>query len=214
MKSIPYPLTLAMLAGVFAPSTALAQELVWAADAEGGAPYTFPDPRDPSRIVGFEVDLADALAERMGRKARFVQNQWDGLVPGLERAEYDVVINGLEITPERAEKIHFSNPYFYSTLTLTTRADDTRIHGADDLRGLTAGVLRVTFAERYVQGLGNVTIRSYDGQVQQFIDLDLGRLDALVMDTPVASYYATGPQVRNLEIPDARMAFGIGIRKN
>src|SRR5262249_119030 len=150
----------------------------------------------------------------MGRKARFIQNQWDGLVPGLERAEYDVVINGLEITPERSEKIHFSKPYFYSTLTVTTRADDTRIHAPDDLRGLTAGVLRVTFAERYVHDLGNVTIRSYDGQVQQFIDLDLPRLDAVVMDTPVASYYATGPQVRNLEIPDARMAFGIGIRKN
>ena len=211
MKAIAYLFLLLPLA---APHLASAQELVWAADAEGGAPYSFRDPRDPSRIIGFEVDLADALAERMGRKARFVQNQWDGLVPGLERAEYDVVINGLEITPERAEKIHFSNPYFYSTLTLTIRADDARIHGADDLRGLTAGVLRVTFAERYVQSLGNVTIRSYDGQVQQFIDLALGRLDAVVMDTPVASYYATGPQVRNFEIPAARMAFGIGIRKN
>src|SRR5436190_1445368 len=80
------------------PSDALAQELVWAADAEGGAPYTFPDPRNPARIVGFEVDLANSIAAHMGRKARFVQNQWDGLVPGLERSEYDVVINGLEIT--------------------------------------------------------------------------------------------------------------------
>src|SRR5215471_14543364 len=101
------------------PTLASAQELVWAADAEGGAPYSFPDPRNPAHIIGFEVDLADALAARMGRTARFVQNQWDGLVPGLERGEYDVVINGLEITPERAEKINFSTPYFYSTLTLT-----------------------------------------------------------------------------------------------
>src|SRR5579884_4273083 len=208
-KAISHLLFLMLLA---AP-TAFAQELVWAADAEGGAPYTFPDPRNPAHIIGFEVDLADALAVRMGRKARFVQNQWDGLVPGLERGEYDVVINGLEITPERAQKINFSTPYFYSTLTITTRADDTRVQRADDLRKLTVGVLRVSFAERYVQALGNVTIRSYDGQVQQFIDLALGRLDALVMDTPVAAYYATGPQVRNIEVPSARMAFGIGIRK-
>src|SRR5256886_10069242 len=116
-------------------------------------------------------------------------------------------------SPERAEKIHFSNLYFYSALTITTRADDFRVHRPDDLRGLTVGVLRVTFAERYVQSLGDVTIRSYDGQVQQFIDLALGRLDAVVMDTPVALYYATGPQARNIEIPAARMAFGIGIRK-
>jgi len=201
-------------AGLAAPPAAYAQELVWAADAEGGAPYTFPDPKNPAHIIGFEVDLADALAARMGRKARFVQNQWDGLVPGLERGEYDLVINGLEITPERQERIHFSIPYFHSTLTITRRIDDNRIQRAENLRGLVVGVLKVTYAERFVQGLGNVMIRSYDGQVQPFIDLALGRLDAVVMDTPIAVYYATGPQVKNIELPTALMTFGIGIRKN
>ena len=214
MKTIAYVSALICLAGVLDESRALAEELVWAADAEGGAPYTFPDPRNPAHIIGFEVDLANALAARMGRNARFVQNQWDGLVPGLERGEYDVVINGLEITPERAEKISFSNPYFYSTLTITRRIDDDRVQRAEDLRGLRVGVLKVTFAERYVHNLGNVTIRSYDGQVQPFIDLALNRLDAVVMDTPIALYYATGPQVKNIEIPAARMTFGIGIRKS
>src|SRR5438132_11545966 len=160
MKAIPYLLLLILLMGL---PLASAQELVWAADAEGGAPYTFPDPRNPARIIGFEADLANSLAARLGRKARFVQNQWDGLVPGLERGEYDAVINGLEITPERAEKIHFSNPYFYSTLTITTRADDTRVQRPDDLRGLTVGVLSVTSAEHYVQTLGNVPLLSYGG---------------------------------------------------
>src|SRR5262249_21756998 len=150
-------------------------QLVWAADAEGGAPYTFPDPRNPAQIIGFEVDLANALATHLGREAHFVQNQWDGLVPGLERGDYDVVINGVEITAERAEKINFSNPYFFSTLTITRRIDDERVQRADDLRGLRVGVLKVTFAERYVQGLGNVMLRSYDSQVQPFIDLALGR---------------------------------------
>ena len=211
MKAIRYILTVLLLA---APAAASAQELVWAADAEGGAPYTFPDPRDPAHIIGFEVDLANALAARMELKPRFVQNQWDGLVPGLERGEYDVVINGLEITPQRAERIHFSNPYFYSTLTITRRIDDPRIQRAEDLRGLTVGVLKVTYAERYVQDLGNVTVRSYDGQVQPFIDLALARLDAVVMDTPIALYYAAGPHVKNIELPAARMTFGIGIRKS
>ena len=214
MKTIAYLTALVLAGGFIAPIPSLAQELVWAADAEGGAPYTFPDPGNPARIIGFEVDLADALAARLGRKARFVQNQWDGLVPGLERGEYDVVINGLEITAERAEKITFSNPYFYSTLTITRRIDDARIERAENLRGLRVGVLKVTVAERYVESLGNVTISSYDGQVQPYIDLALDRLDAVVMDTPIALYYAAGPQVRNIEIPAARMAFGIGMRKN
>jgi polar amino acid transport system substrate-binding protein len=214
MKAIPCLVIITFLAAIAVAPSAYAQELVWAADAEGGAPYTFPDPRNPAHIIGFEVDLADALAARMGRKAHFVQNQWDGLVPGLERGEYDLVINGLEITAERAQKINFSNPYFYSTLTITRRIDDNRVQRAEDLRGLTVGVLKVTFAERYVQDLGKVTIRSYDGQVQPFIDLALGRLDAVVMDTPIALYYATGSHVKNIELPAARMSFGIGIRKN
>src|SRR4029079_12086171 len=129
MKQVLVIVLLIMLSA----STALAQELVWAAHAEGGAPYVLQDPRDPSKTIGFEVDFANALAKRLGRTARFQQNQWDGLVPGLERAEYDVVINVLEITPERAEKINFSIPYFYSTLTLTERLDETRILKPEDL---------------------------------------------------------------------------------
>lgn len=214
MKAIPCVVIVASLVILSAQPRLYAQELVWAADAEGGAPYTFPDPQNPANLIGFEVDLADALAARMGRKARFVQNQWDGLVPGLERGEYDVVINGLEITAERAQKISFSNPYFYSTLTLTRRVDDNRIERVEDLQGLRVGVLKVTFAERYVRNIGNITVRSYDGQVQPFIDLALGRLDAVVMDTPIALYYATGPSVKNIELAAARMTFGIGIRKS
>src|SRR2546428_419293 len=125
--------------------TSFGQELVWAGDAEGGAPYVTPDPRDPSKTVGFEVDFANALAQRIGRTAKFQQNQWDGLVPGLERGEYDVVINGLEITPDRAEKINFSNAYFYSTLTLTERLDETRIMKPEDLYGKTVGTLQGSF---------------------------------------------------------------------
>src|SRR5438128_1029215 len=203
MKAIPYLFLLLLLT---TPAVASAQELVWAADAEGGAPYSFRDPRNPSRIIGFEVDLADALAERMGRKARFVQNQWDGLVPGLERSEYDVVINGLEITPEHAEKINFSTPYFYSTLTLTVRLDDTRIVKPDDLKGKAVGTLKVSVAEKYLRSLGEVDIHSYDNPANAYTDLSLGRTDAVVMDTPIALYYGYGPQYRNTELNTVRMA--------
>jgi polar amino acid transport system substrate-binding protein len=57
--------------------------LLWGADAEGGAPYVFPDPRRPERLTGFEYDLAGALAARLGVTAKMVQNQWDQLIPAL-----------------------------------------------------------------------------------------------------------------------------------
>src|SRR5205823_11769494 len=128
MKVIAYLFTIAAFAGMpgtIAPVFAQSKPVMnWAGDAEGGAPYQFPDPRNPSKIIGFEVDIAEELAKRLGRTANFVQNQWDGLVPGLERNEYDMVIAGLEVTPERLEKINFSTPYYYSTLSLTVRLDE------------------------------------------------------------------------------------------
>jgi polar amino acid transport system substrate-binding protein len=59
--------------------------ILWGADAEGGAPYIFPDPEKPSRKIGFEVDLAEPIAVELGVKARHVQNAWDSLIPALER---------------------------------------------------------------------------------------------------------------------------------
>jgi len=207
---------LLVIAATTAVAPAAAQEssvLSWAGDAEGGAPYQFPDPRDPARIVGFEVDIAEALGKRLGRTPRFVQNQWDGLVAGLERGEYDVVIAGLEITPERLEKIHFSTPYYYSTLNLTVRLDETRIHTMDDLPGRTVGTLKASLAERRLNEIGGVTVRSYDNQAHPYMDLTLGRLDAVVMDTPIALYYAYGPQMRNIELTSVKFPIAMGVRK-
>ena len=110
--------SLFLMLSLAVPGNCPATKLVsWGGDAEGGAPYQMPDPRDPAKIMGFEVDIADALGKRLGMEPRFVQQQWDGLVPGLQRGEYDAVIAGLEITPERLEKISFSSPYYYSTLS-------------------------------------------------------------------------------------------------
>src|SRR5512136_351795 len=110
------------------PASAQTQKpgpLRWGADAEGGAPYEFQDPRDPSRIIGFEVEIVEALGRILGRPTQFVQNQWDGLVPGLERGNYDIVISGLEITPDRAQVINFSRPYYVTFEQLSVRREDT-----------------------------------------------------------------------------------------
>src|SRR5437899_5313885 len=87
-------------------------ELRWGGDAEGGAPYVFLDPKNPREIIGFEVDLANALGQQLNRRAVFVQNQWDGLISGLKRGDYDIVLNGLEITEDRKGEINFTIPYF------------------------------------------------------------------------------------------------------
>jgi polar amino acid transport system substrate-binding protein len=85
--------------------------LLWGADAEGGAPYVYPDPAKPEQLIGFECELADALAAKLGVKARMVQNQWDQLIPALERGNFDIILNGLELTAENRQRIAMSSPY-------------------------------------------------------------------------------------------------------
>jgi polar amino acid transport system substrate-binding protein len=215
MKVIAYLLAIAFLFAncAFAQTKPAGPIMNWAGDAEGGAPYQMPDPRNPSKIIGFEVDIAETMAKRMGRTANFIQNQWDGLVPGLERGEYDMVIAGLEITPERLAKINFSTPYYYSTLSLTVRHDENRIRKPEDLTGHRVGTLKATLAERYLNEMANVDVPTYDNQLHPYLDLMLGRLDAVVLDTPIALYYAYSPQVRNVELTSVKFPIAIGIRK-
>src|SRR5689334_24533356 len=83
-------------------------ELVIGADIQGGEPYVFEDPKQPGHLVGFEVEIADELGKRLGVRARFQQYQWSNLVPGLERGDFDIAMNGLEATSERRDRVRLS----------------------------------------------------------------------------------------------------------
>src|SRR5205814_5368281 len=130
--------------------------LLWGADAEGGAPYVYPDPEKPEHLIGFEVDLAEALAARLGVKATIVQNQWDQLVPALERGNFDIILNGLELTPDNQQRIAMSRPYFVYAQQIVTRTDTVGLTRMEDLKGKSVGVLSSSAAQRLVEKTGGV----------------------------------------------------------
>src|ERR1041385_1960823 len=115
--------------------------LLWGADAEGGAPYVYPDPEKPEQLIGFEFELAEALAAKLGVRARMVQNQWDQLLPALERGNFDIILNGFEITPEHQQRVAMSRPYFVSAQQIVARTDTEGLAGMEDLKGKPIGVL-------------------------------------------------------------------------
>src|SRR5947207_6024181 len=102
-------------------------ELTWGADQQGGEPYVFEDAARGGALVGFEVELADALARALGVRARFVQNDWSTLIPSLERGTFDVALNGIEVTPALSARVAFSRPYYRFAERLVARRGDTRI---------------------------------------------------------------------------------------
>ncbi len=187
--------------------------LLWGCDISGGAPLAFVDPKDPSKLLGFEADIAEAIAGELGVKSQVVQTDWDSLVPGLERGNYDMAMNGLEITPERAKRVLMSRPYYVYTLQLVVRKDEARIRSIADLRGMAVGTMAGTAADAMLRKIGGVEIRSYS-QTWPFDDVALGRLDAAFMDTPITAYYAKpDPRLRYAGPPEGEGFYGIAFRK-
>ena len=171
-------------------------ELIWAADQEGGGPHVFPDPADPRRLTGFEVELAAVLAEELGVKARFQQGQWDRLPLLLGRGA-DCVINGIELTPERQRDYHCSRPYFAYSLQLLARRDGP----LDTFHTLAApgpegrwrvGVLTGSAAESVMRSRTDleVDVIGYDGTIDSLEQVSTGVLDAAVMDDCIFNFYA------------------------
>ncbi|MGH7151957.1 MAG: ABC transporter permease subunit, partial [Planctomycetota bacterium] len=160
------------------------------------------------------VEIAEALAEAMGVRARRVQNAWAELIPGLERGDYEVAISGIEIVGYRLERADFSRPYYAGGETLMVRRGDGRIASLADLAGKSVGTLRDSSAHRMLQSIGGVNVRPYDDQLHPYSDLEIERTDAVLLDEMIALYYGLPRQA--LEVvgePIGEVRYGIAVRK-
>lgn len=190
-------------------------ELRWGADSSGGAPYIFPDDKDPTKLIGFEVDIMDALCRKLGVKSKVVQIQWDQLVPALLRNDFDIAFNGLEITSERLEVIDFTIPYYFFSQQITVRSRDNRIKEFKDLQGKRVGTLSASLAQKMMEDYGYITVVPYPSSVEVYRDLEIGRIDASLQDVPIAAWYVTpNPALKNVGEPVGEGVYAGGIRKN
>jgi polar amino acid transport system substrate-binding protein len=187
--------------------------LRWGADPSGGAPYVFADPAHPDMYVGYEKEMVEALAAAMNRRPEFVATDWETIVTSLQRGEFDVIVNGLEPTEDRARFILFSKPYYIFKLQLTVRKNETRIRSLEDCHSRTVGTLSNTAASRLMAQEG-IPFKGYADPVGAYKDLELGRIDAVLMDVPMEMYYARdNPRLRPAGDPVHRGAYVVGLRK-
>lgn len=187
-------------------------EIRWGADLQGGEPYVYEDPDDRGHIIGFEVDIMEALARRMGVKQELVHYNWSNLVPSLERGDFDVVMNGLEATADRVDRILLSEPYFVYAETLAVRKG-SKYRKLADLKGKRVGTLNQTYAHDLLRER-DVEVVLYEGNEEPYMDLESGRVDAVLLDNIIADRY--GCNRSGIEcLPDdvARGTYVIGIRK-
>ena len=195
-----------------------APPLLWAADESGGAPYVFQDPNNADRVVGFEVDLKDALEGELGRPIRFKHYDFKNLIPGLQRGDFDFAMNGLEVLPEYQKEVLFSRPYYVYELQLAVRRGERRFTTIVELKDLHLPIatLSGSAAERLLMGRGvnPPLLHSYDDQTGMYIDLANGNVDAVYIDLPVHTYYL--PKYPGLELtgrPGEKGYYAIAFRK-
>ena len=171
--------------------------LRWGADLQGGEPYVFEDPERPGHITGFEAEIAEALGKQLGVRTELVQNDWSTLVPSLERGSFDVIMNGLEITESRRQRVVFSEPYHLFAEQLVAREGDARVRDLASLRGLRVGTLASSLAWDMLQTTGAVVL-PYEGVEEPYIDLQRGRTDAVLLDDIVVERYGRKPGLRTV----------------
>jgi polar amino acid transport system substrate-binding protein len=187
--------------------------LRWGADPSGGAPYVYSDPAHPDNYIGYEKEMVEALAAAMKRQPEFVPTDWETIVSALQRGAFDIVVNGLEPTEDRARQILFSKPYYVFQLQLTVRRDENKIHALEDCRKKIVGTLSNTAASRLMEKEG-IPFRGYADPVGAYRDLEVRRIDAVLMDVPMEAFYArSNPKLKPAGEPFYRGVYVVGLRQ-
>jgi len=178
-------------------------------------PFSYTDA--DGKLIGYEIELVDALCAQMKAECEVISQDWDGLIPGLNAQKFDAAIAGMSITPERKEVVEFSDPYFHSGIILIgKKGDDISVEA---LKGQPVASQRSTVASQYLQDEhADADVKLYDTQDNAYLDLTSGRVRAMMSDkvtgidwlkTEAGKDY----EVKGQEISTNDDAMGIAFRK-
>ncbi|MDO9610248.1 MAG: ABC transporter substrate-binding protein [Serpentinimonas sp.] len=185
-------------------------------------PFTYKT--SDGRLTGFDVHIAQALCNELRRRCVFVEQVWDGMIPGLLARKYDVIISSMSITDERRRVVDFTDKYYSTPSGIVVRTG-TPFTGPASLRGKRIGVLKGSTQERFALGElrpAGVIIVPYDAQNQVYLDIQSGRLDGTVADrVEVTAGFLSKPEGRGFgfvgpELRDRRYfgdGMGIALRR-
>jgi cystine transport system substrate-binding protein len=146
------------------------------------APFTFHDPKAGNQLTGYDVEVTNAVAAKLGRTVEYSETTFDAIFAGLESKRYDVVANQISVNPERQAKYAFSTPYTVSTGVVVTRADDTSVKQLSDIAGKTSAQSATSNWAQTATGAG-AKVEAVEGLTQAVALLKQGRVDVTVNDS-------------------------------
>lgn len=152
----------------------------------------FESTDDKNELIGFDIDLAKAIGEKLDMKVEFVSNAFDGIFTGMNSGAYDIVMAAVSMTPKRLETMLFSKPYLANGQVILNRKGDAVLNSLEELEGLNVGVQLGTTADtatdKYADEVG-FEVTKYDEIIQTFSAMKAGHVDAIAVDYAVAIEY-------------------------
>jgi polar amino acid transport system substrate-binding protein len=162
------------------------------------------------KLVGFEVDMLEELAKRMGVKLEYITVPFSGIFTGLQAQKWDLASSSIWITDARLKEMDFADPYYDSDISLMTAAD-TKIKTLADMKGGTFGADTGSMNDQWLKDnqakYGPYEVKNYDSPTDAFLDLQAGRLDGVVADAPTALFYVQQNPDAGLAVP---ILMGVG----
>jgi polar amino acid transport system substrate-binding protein len=148
-------------------------------------PFNFVD--DKNQLTGFDVEIGQAVAERIGIKATPLSTAWDGIIAGLLANKYELICGSMAITEERLQSIDFSEPYYRSGAQLFVKKGSA-IKSVADLKGKKVGVTLGTTYEKWVRAnIPDADVRTYKGVPDMILEVGYGRIDGFITDKIVGA---------------------------
>jgi polar amino acid transport system substrate-binding protein len=185
-----------------------------------GATYApFEYENENKELVGFDIDVMKAVAEKEGMKVKFINTPFDGIFTALAQGDRDMIISGLTITDKRKLTVDFSDPYFEAGQVIAVRFDSA-IQKITDLKPLKVGVLQGSTGDDMMQKLlgdNSVNIKRFEFSSLALKELESGGVSAVIADSGAVAHYLTNNQVKGIRIvtDDAfpKEYFGIAVQK-
>ncbi len=132
-------------------------------------------------LKGFDIDIAMALCEKMGRECELVEQDWDGIIPALMAKKYDAIVASMSITEERKKRVDFTNKYYHEPAKFVAAKGSGLEASPESLAGKAIGVQRGTIHQCYMEKMfPDTELRLYGTQEEVFLDLSAGRIDAQI----------------------------------
>lgn len=199
-----------------AEGTDTEQKVLRVATEGAYAPFNYTDAE--GNLAGFDVDIANALCEEMQLKCEITAQDWEGIIPGLKAKKYDAIIAAMSVTPERAEQVDFTEPYFTNSLVFIANKDsDFDPSVADAINNSEIAAQRSTISSQWLEtNYPKATMKMYDTLNNAFLDLESNRVDAMVSDKlPAVEWLTKNSSTFEIKGSDIEIDdnFAIAVRK-